>query len=524
MTSQTFILELPIKADDSQSRTIAKKFEYGRMLYNATLGSGLGRLTQMRQDPEWRRACEMSKGKERNELFRRLNRKYRLTEYDFHADIARHREGTKRKSELGINEAQKLATQAFSAVSRYMYKQGGRPRFKSFKRGLHSLEGKTNKTGLKFRPEKMLLDWCRKSYQVMLDSDDAFILDALYADKERTHFKRIKYNRIVCRNIKGVKRFYLQVVLEGTPPVKHAYAPATERMAIDPGPKSFAVFCPRVQAKVQVAPGAKVNEKAIRRIQRSMDRSLRASNPKAFDEKGRIKSGVGLTYSKGYQARVDKLREAHRRAAGTRKCEHGELANLLLECAGNIRIEKNSWEAFKRSHFGRSINNSAASGFIQRLKSKAERAGLTVEEVSPYRLKPSQYDPYKDEFMKKALGERWMYLGDETTVIQRDIISAILIYFADLKNQTHNPEVVKAALEGLKRGLTDAGYVKQLKLPRSSGSQDPLFAPEPKALTTEELRSKCFRAGSDRHSSTLNGTDGKAVGWSETFPLQRGVV
>ena len=197
MTSQTFILELPIKADDSQSRTIAKKFEYGRMLYNATLGSGLGRLTQMRQDPEWRRACEMSKGKERNELFRRLNRKYRLTEYDFHADIARHREGTKRKSELGINEAQKLATQAFSAVSRYMYKQGGRPRFKSFKRGLHSLEGKTNKTGLKFRPEKMLLDWCRKSYQVMLDSDDAFILDALYADKERTHFKRIKYNRIV---------------------------------------------------------------------------------------------------------------------------------------------------------------------------------------------------------------------------------------------------------------------------------------------------------------------------------------
>ena len=389
---------------------------------------------------------------------------------------------------------------------------------------MHSLEGKTNKTGLKFRPEKMLLDWCRKSYQVMLDSDDAFILDALYADKERTHFKRIKYNRIVCRNIKGVKRFYLQVVLEGTPPVKHAYAPATERMAIDPGPKSFAVFCPRVQAKVQVAPGAKVNEKAIRRIQRSMDRSLRASNPKAFDEKGRIKSGVGLTYSKGYQARVDKLREAHRRAAGTRKCEHGELANLLLECAGNIRIEKNSWEAFKRSHFGRSINNSAASGFIQRLKSKAERAGLTVEEVSPYRLKPSQYDPYKDEFMKKALGERWMYLGDETTVIQRDIISAILIYFADLKNQTHNPEVVKAALEGLKRGLTDAGYVKQLKLPRSSGSQDPLFAPEPKALTTEELRSKCFRAGSDRHSSTLNGTDGKAVGWSETFPLQRGVV
>ena len=144
---------------------------------------------------------------------------------------------------------------------------------------------------------------------------------------------------------------------------------------------------------------------------------------------------------------------------------------------------------------------------------------MRVEEISPYRLKPSQYDPYRDEFVKKALGERSMYPGDESTVIQRDIMSAILIYFADLKNQTHNREVVKASLEGMKRLLTDAGYVKLLKLPWSSGSNDPLFAPEPKALTTEELRSKCFRVDSNSHSSTLNGTDGKAVGWSETFPL-----
>ena len=187
-------------------------------------------------------------------------------------------------------------------------------------------------------------------------------------NKERTKFKRIKFNRIVSRNIKGVKRFYLQVVPEGTPPVKHAYAPASERMAIDPGPEAFAVFCPRVQAKVQVAPKAKFNEKAIRRIQRSMDRSLRAVNPNAFDEKGRIKPGVGLTYSKGYEARLSKLREAHRKAAGTRKCEHGELANLLLECAGDICIEKNSWEAFKRSHFGRSINNSAARRFYPEIE------------------------------------------------------------------------------------------------------------------------------------------------------------
>ena len=76
-----------------------------------------------------------------------------------------------------------LPIKADDSQSRTMFKQGGRPRFKSFKRGLRSLEGKTNATGLKFRPEKMLLDWCRKTYQVMLDPKDAYALEALYAEQ-----------------------------------------------------------------------------------------------------------------------------------------------------------------------------------------------------------------------------------------------------------------------------------------------------------------------------------------------------
>ena len=161
MTSPSFILELPIKVNDSESRMILRKFEFARQLHNATLGSALGQLQQMRQDPQWKKACTLPKGKERLELFRNLDHQYRLTEYDLHAVIAKHRERSGRKDQLGINETQKIATRVYQSIRRYQLGLGGRPRFKSVSRGLHSIEGKTNATGLKFNLQKSVLSWCK---------------------------------------------------------------------------------------------------------------------------------------------------------------------------------------------------------------------------------------------------------------------------------------------------------------------------------------------------------------------------
>ena len=136
MPSPAFIIELPIRVSDSESRTILRKLEFARQLHNATLGTALGQLQQLRQDSEWEKACLMPKGKERSELFRKLDRKYQLTEYDLHTVIAKHRQRSGRKTELGINETQKIATRVFQAVNRYKLGLGGRPRFKSLSRGL----------------------------------------------------------------------------------------------------------------------------------------------------------------------------------------------------------------------------------------------------------------------------------------------------------------------------------------------------------------------------------------------------
>lgn len=496
MTSPTFIIELPIRVSDSESRTILRKLEFARQLHNATLGTALGQLQQLRQDSEWEKACLMPKGKERSELFRKLDRKYQLTEYDLHTVIAKHRQRSGRKTELGINETQKIATRVFQAVNRYKLGLGGRPRFKSLSRGLRSIEGKSNKTGLKFNIEKSVLSWCKHDYRVFIDPQDDFLQRALRSEG-RSGFKKVKYCRLVRKTIKGKNRFYLQVVLEGQAPIKHIYASTSERLSIDPGPQTIAVFSEVWAGKIKVSPTAQVDEKRLRCIQRSMDRSLRKSNPDCYESDGTLRKGCVLKKTKGYEKRIQRLQECHRKAAATRRCEHGQLINLLLSMAGDIRVEKNQWKAFQRGHFGKSLGKSGISGFIERLKSKAESAGLKVTEVRPYKLKLSQYDPYTDQYRKKSLNERWHSLGESSEWIQRDVMSALLLQCADLEEEKHIPTEVIKTLEGVKQLLRDAGYV--ILKPSSNGESNPTFASEPKAVTPEKVRLEIFCGASDSY-------------------------
>ena len=497
MPDPTFILELPICVNDSESRTILRKLEFARQLHNATLGSALGHLQQLRQDKDWKKACSMPKGKERTNLFKCLDRKYRLTEYDLHAVIAKHRQASGRKAELGINETQKIATRVFQTVNRYKLGLGGRPRFKSVSRGLRSIEGKTNKTGLKFNIEKSVLTWCKHDYRVLIDPRDEYIQRALLKEDASHEYKTIKYCRLVRKTVKGKNRFYLQVVLEGSAPVKHIYASTEERLSIDPGPQTIAVFSKTWAGKIKVAPSAQVDEKRIRRLQQSMDRSLRQNNADCYENNGVCKKGSELKRTKNYEKRAQYLKEYHRKAAATRRCEHGQLINLLLSVAGDIRIEKNNWKTFQRGHFGKSLGKSGLSGFIEQLKSKAESAGLKVVEVNPYKLRPSQYDPYTEKYEKKALNARWHRLGNSSEWIQRDVMSALLLQCADIEQEKHIPTEVIKTLEGAKQLLRDAGYV--ILKPSSNGDKDLPFASEPKAVTPEKVRLEIFCGTGNSH-------------------------
>ncbi|MBS5492981.1 MAG: hypothetical protein KHX35_11570, partial [Sutterella wadsworthensis] len=91
--------------------------------------------------------------------------------------------------------------------------------------------------------------------------------------------KRVKFCRVIRRTLKGKKRWYVQLCVEGLAPVRKVYAPQSEVVGIDPGPSSIAYYHEQYAGLTKVAPHVELQETKTRRLQRKIDRSRRANNP-----------------------------------------------------------------------------------------------------------------------------------------------------------------------------------------------------------------------------------------------------
>ena len=399
-------------------------------MYNATLGSALGRLQRMRESLPWLQTRSMPRGKERSKRFSDLQKAYGLTENGLRTIANNHRKASGR-NDIGAHEAQCVGRTVWRALERYMFLGAGKPRFKSYRQGLNSIEGTDNRE-IMFKPDRQSIVW-RKQVMKLMIPDTSYFKEALADPIEPTQTKRIKYCRIVRRTLNGKKRWFAQICLEGMPPVRKIYAPRSEVIGIDPGPSGLAYFHPQKAGLVRVAPNVDMQEKAIRRLQRKIDRSRRANNPDHFNADGTAKpSPTSWKISRRMEKLQVKLAEHHRCLAATRKRDHGELANFLLQRAGTIKIEKNSYRSYQRT-FGKSTARTGMGTFVSRLKRSAERANSQVIELNAYELKLSQYDPATDTYRKKALKERWHRWGETDILVQRDVMSAFLACHATEK-------------------------------------------------------------------------------------------
>ena len=160
----------------------------------------------------------------------------------------------------------------------------------------------------------------------------------------------------------------MQIYLEGKSPVRHPRAPITNCMGIDPGPQNIAYFA---EKKVEQDAGADGQESAKVEyeaaivavapnvLQRKMERSRRAMNPDNYNNDGTVKKGAHQwKKSNRYLKTQAKYQELGRKQAATRKRDHGTLINQLLAKGGTVKVEKNNYRAFQRSHFSRSIQRS----------------------------------------------------------------------------------------------------------------------------------------------------------------------
>ena len=171
-----------------------------------------------------------------------------------------------------------------------------------------------------------------------------------------------------------------------------------------------------------------------------------------------------------------------RLSAAKRKREHGEVCNWLLGHAGHIIVEDNSYKAFQRGRFGKTIGRHAPAALYAQLASKAESAGLLVEVVSPKKVKPTQHNLLTGQFVKHDLWERRVRLGedDDDRWIDRDASACLNLLYADLEKQTYAPERIReAVLAGVTAWLESFKPEKGSPSASSGGSDGGGFRPLP---------------------------------------------
>jgi hypothetical protein len=436
-STPTFIVELPLRVPQAATRELLVRLEIARQLYNACLGDALRRLDLLRESAAWAQARALPKtaGKKpnphRRHAFTAARETHGFTQDTLSAfgtvckNTAQWNAGRDRRDpRLGAHETQRIAERAFAAVNLYAYSTRGRPRFKGKGRPLHSLEGKSEESGIRWNAGTGCLEWGTLCLRAKLppDGKDPWLAQALQA--------RTKYARIVWRVIQGTRRWFVQLVQEGLTPVKYKPGPK-RRVGLDVGPSTIAVYGKDHAALVPLAPEVIHPWREIRRLQRAMDRSRRATNPECFNADGTFRQGTTIRVrSAGYRALRNQVAETERVLAERRERSHGNLANRILGLGTLIQSETLSYTAFQKC-FGRSTKVRGVGDLMSRIRRKAARAGGALCDLNTRVLKLSQYDHLTHTYTKLPLRERWHVLGDGSGVVQRDLYSAFLASVAE---------------------------------------------------------------------------------------------
>jgi hypothetical protein len=434
--TSSYVLTLRIKIEVHQEHKLCKRFELARNIYNACLGELYKRYAALRQSKQYRCVCKMEKGNERNKMFSELNKKFGLVEYSLHDFVKpmQHRF----KQNIDSFTSQKIATRAFKAFEKLIYKQGKNVRFKKYGE-MESVEGKSNRAGIRYKDGNVI--WNGLVLRTILKENDAYAHLAL---KDKIKFVRIKKEWIKNKCV-----YYAQLVLEGVPPKRYnsegiKNANCTEkRVGIDIGTSTVAVCSKDKVVLTELAPNTIEVSKNIMNIQRALDRSRRVTNPLKYKMDGTIdtENKDKWVYSKRYSNKKNQLREIQRLNKVKRKQDHEILSNQILSLGTIVFVESMSFKGLqrkakettvnkkgrynKKKRFGKTIGNRAPSMLLDIIERKLNYMNKSLNKVNTSLVKASQYNHITDTYEKKKLHQRWNDFG--FCKIQRDLYSAFLL-------------------------------------------------------------------------------------------------
>ena len=360
---------------------------------------------------------------------------------------------------VGSTVSQRAADDAWVIFESYLFGKGKRITH-SKAGGFLAIEGKTNATNIVFDRAAMTVSLGQGSHKISLKVKCS--RKDPYGYEEEALSRRACYCRITRRAYPEGWRYFLQLVLEGPPPVKAKsetgellHALGTGRVGLDIGPQTLAYSANKVAGLLELAEGAQDLQKELRRVNRAMDRSRRATNPGMYTKDGQIirKSklppelrtiygGRKWYKSKRYRTLEIYRRYLYRKQADLRRERHRQLANQLLAAGSEFYVEDMRWRALarksrkprqnkkgkflSRKRFGRSIANKSPGSFLSILEQKVRAQGGSFKRIITWKAKASQFHHMTGQYKKKKLFQRTDALEDGSRV-QRDLYSAFLI-------------------------------------------------------------------------------------------------
>lgn len=367
------------------------------------------------------------------EKLKQIRLDYGFSEYELH----KYCKTINKKNNYDFNSmlVQKLATRAFKSVEKLMYNSKTK-KVKFKKLGTASFEGKNNKTGLRYDLSKNELIISRKIKCKL--KMDAYQMNCF---KDKICYCRMLPPRI----IRNRKRYYVQIIFEGVPPLN--YIPNENKVGIDIGTSTVAI-AGKNAVKLETLSNTEKEKNKIRRLQRSITRKNIANNISNFNENGTIKKlpkGQERKWiiSKRETKVRNKLKDIYRKKK-VKDTEHKyKLANEILNLGNDIKVEEMNFSALsKRSRktsvnirngkfkckkrFGKSISENAPAKLLAIIIAKLEYIGKKIEKIDTRKAKASQYNHIKNEYRKAGLEIRYKEL-DNNIIVQRDLYSAYLI-------------------------------------------------------------------------------------------------
>jgi transposase len=224
-------------------------------------------------------------------------------------------------------------------------------------------------------------------------------------------------------------------VLKGLPHHKPKHTTGTDTVGLDLGPQSIAIVPREAEANlVPLCAELRPEARAIRRLQRKMERQRRAANPEHYDEQGRPKKrGRGAPRwkeSRGYQASRRRKATKERKLAAHRKSLHGQIIHQIVAVGHTIITEQLSYKSWQK-RYGKSVGLRAPGMLIDHLRRTVASTGGTLHEIPTRSTKLSQFCHGCGRFVPKPLSQRLHQCACGLGPVQRDLYSAFLAAFLD---------------------------------------------------------------------------------------------